>query len=117
MTRRMSSYEGDGQYAICDDTVGRKIHTVGNAPSDVIRSMAAIVLAMGSMPAMISPETAPRGRRDAQYSIAPKKMFWPSVLAFPGHTVANQPGSSSSRQNEKWLTPRSISRSYRVKSR
>src|SRR5262245_60988245 len=86
MTSRISLNDGDGQSAICDETVGRKMQTVGNAPSDVMRSIAAIVLAIGSMPAMISPDTAPRGSRDAQYSIASKNIFWPSVRAFPGQT-------------------------------
>ena len=40
--------------------VGRKIHTVGKAPAAVIRWMPAIVFSIGSIPAMISPETAPR---------------------------------------------------------
>ena len=55
-----------GQSAICEATVGRKMQMVGNAPIAVIRSMASMVCAMGSMPAIISPDTAPRGSCDAQ---------------------------------------------------
>ena len=55
-----------------EPTVGRKMQTVGNAPSAVISSIALSVLRTGSMPAMISPDTAPCGIRLAQYSIASK---------------------------------------------
>ena len=42
-----------------DPIVGRKMQTVGNAPTDAIQSIASSVLATGSIPAMISP-TIPR---------------------------------------------------------
>ena len=89
------------QSAMWEPTVGRKMQTVGNAPSPAMRSIPAIVSEMGSMPAMSSPETAPLGRRAAQYAIASKKSFCPSVLAFPGQIRANHCGSRSSTQNEK----------------
>jgi hypothetical protein len=66
MIRRISPYDGDGQSSMSDPTVGRNTHTVGNAPAEVIRSMAAMVFLAGSRPAIISPDTAPRGRREAQ---------------------------------------------------
>ena len=49
-----------------EPTVGLKMHTVGNAPRLVMRSIASSVRSIGSIPAMISPETAPRGIRAAQ---------------------------------------------------
>lgn len=70
MTARISSYFGDGHPSMSDPIVGRKMHTVGNAPSFAIRSIASRVRAIGSTPAMISPETEPEGIRDAQYASA-----------------------------------------------
>ena len=62
----MSSKSGGGQSCMSDPTVGRNTQTVGKAPTDAIRSMAASVVSIGSRPAMISPDTAPRGIRAAQ---------------------------------------------------
>ena len=84
-----------------ESSVGLKMQTVGKAPADTIRSMPAMVLAIGSMPAMISPDTAPRRSRPAQYSIASKKSPWPSVFALPGQIRANQAGSRSSTQKDR----------------
>jgi hypothetical protein len=77
------------------------MHTVGNAPNDAIRSMPAIVLAIGSTPAITSPDTAPRGILYAQYAIASRNRDCPSDLAFPGQTRANQSGSKSSTQKDR----------------
>ena len=72
MTPRISSYEGVGHPAMSEPMVGRKMHTVGNAPASAMRSIASSVCPVGSMPAITSPDTAPCGSSDAQYRMASK---------------------------------------------
>ena len=101
MTVRISSARGEGQSSISEPIVGRKMQTVGNAPMAVMRSIASMVFSIGSSPAMISPDTAPRRSFETQCSIALKKSGWPSVRALPGQMRENQYESSSSTQKEK----------------
>ena len=54
------------------------------------------VAAIGSIPAMISPETRPRPSRADAYSIPSKNARCPRVCALPGQIAANTSGSSNS---------------------